>query len=64
MRQPPSENFFRTHPNPTSYISLEREFIGNSDSFLILDKYVVRAKFQEMTTYLRVVLYGPSCIER
>ena len=40
MGQPPrNEIFFRTKPNPTSYISLEREFIGNSDSFLILEKY-------------------------
>ena len=35
----PTNSFWRTKLTPTNYISLEREFIGESDSFSISTKY-------------------------
>ena len=35
----PTNNFQKTYVTPTNYISSEREFIGESESFKILGKY-------------------------
>ena len=36
---PPTNNFRKTQVTPTNYISSEREFIGESESFKISGKY-------------------------
>ena len=36
---PPTNNFRKTQVTPTNYISSEREFIGESESSKILEKY-------------------------
>ena len=45
---PPPDNFRGRQITPTNYLSLQREFIRNSDSFYILEKYFDLVPFRDI----------------